>query len=74
MMDNQNSGQQPSGDSKSGGPLLSLRSAVVLGLAALGGAGASVLTAQTHVTPAADVLAGAAAFVGGVAFFNSIIS
>ncbi|MYS95592.1 MULTISPECIES: hypothetical protein [Streptomyces] len=55
------------------GPLLGLRSAIVLMLGVLVATGAGVLTYLVQQDAATAVLAGGAAFAGAVLFFHKII-
>ena len=65
---------QPDPFRRAGGPLLNLRSAVILGAAVLVSAVAGILTyLLAHSLPAAFLAAGPA-FVGSVALFNAIIA
>lgn len=56
------------------GPLLELRTAVILVFGVLTGVGTGVLAVLSGQTPAGAVLAGGAAFAGAVLFFKAIIA
>jgi len=58
---------------RGGGPLLTLRSALILLLGTLVGIGAGVLTCFAGAATAHGVLTGAAAFGAAVPFFNVLI-
>lgn len=67
-------GPQPQQGPGGEGPLLGLRSAIILMLGILVATAAGVLTYRAQQDPATAALAAGGAFAGGVLFFNKIIA